>query len=356
MEKSANEDPSGPSPKTSSSLPPPQLEVIKELRQHGVEATVKKYSLRSRKHAKHPNLVLFHYDFQCKFTDLVNQECRGLIVDTSDPAYPLVCLPYTKFFNHAEKISGGVASKAIDWKTAIVTEKLDGSIASLYYYGGEWHVASSNVPDGSANLSASGETFSQIFFDIWQSLRYPLPTDTSKVYLFEMLTNKNRIVCTVKEEAIILHGVRCMKTLQEERPEPIALQHGWAVVPVHPIRSLEEAIAFVKERPPFEHEGVVVCDAKFRRVKVKSPHYTAVALLSNQKHATNYQRMLHIIRIGESSEFLSYYPEMQATHDKVFEAYQQSLRELSKQRPSEEFGTIVTKFVQDMRSKKNSIA
>eukprot|EP00759_Apiculatamorpha_spiralis_P009860 PhF_6_TR16970/c0_g1_i1/m.25639 len=167
-----------------------------------------------------------------------------------------------------------------------------------------------------------------------------------------MLTNKNRIVCTVKEEAIILHGVRCMKTLQEERPEPIALQHGWAVVPVHPIRSLEEAIAFVKERPPFEHEGVVVCDAKFRRVKVKSPHYTAVALLSNQKHATNYQRMLHIIRIGESSEFLSYYPEMQATHDKVFEAYQQSLRELSKQRPSEEFGTIVTKFVQTMRSKK----
>ena len=39
--------------------------------------------------------------------------------------------------------------KPIDWGTARVYEKLDGSLMTLYRYGGAWQVASSGLPDGS---------------------------------------------------------------------------------------------------------------------------------------------------------------------------------------------------------------
>jgi hypothetical protein len=324
-----------------------RLEVIQHLRQHGLQDTVKKFSLRSHKHKKHPHLVQLHYDFQCKFKEAVHCECRGIIVDTSDPKFPIVCLPYTKFFNHGEK-----EAKSIDWKSAVVMEKLDGSIATLYHYRGEWFLSSSSVPDASSLLYTSQQPFADIFFEIWSKMNYVFPTDPTNVYMFEMLTAKNRIVCHVPEDMIVLHGVRSMITLKEERPEPVAAAHNWRVAPTHPVSSLKDCIALVKDRPPFEYEGVVVCDAQFRRVKVKSPGYTAVSLLSGQKHVTNFQRMLHVIRIGESSELLAYHPKLKPAHDRVHRAYSECVAELSQATPRKELGLIFMSWVQRVRSQK----
>jgi len=42
-------------------------------------------------------------------------------------------------------------------------------------------------------------------------------------------------------------------------------------------------------------EGFVVCDAKFRRVKIKSPQYVAIAgLTTHDKNMTNKRRMLQV--------------------------------------------------------------
>lgn len=38
-----------------------------------------------------------------------------------------------------------------DWNSAVVYEKKDGSLAFMYYYQGNWHVASSTIPDGTNN-------------------------------------------------------------------------------------------------------------------------------------------------------------------------------------------------------------
>jgi hypothetical protein len=42
---------------------------------------------------------------------------------------------------------------AIDWTNAVVTEKLDGSLVTLYWYQGGWQVASTGTPDGGSKYA-----------------------------------------------------------------------------------------------------------------------------------------------------------------------------------------------------------
>jgi len=74
----------------------------------------------------------------------VVQECRGIVLDMDDD-WAVVAYPYRKFFNYGERWAASV-----DWSSAAVVDKLDGSLATLYWYRGQWHVASSGVPDASA--------------------------------------------------------------------------------------------------------------------------------------------------------------------------------------------------------------
>lgn len=69
--------------------------------------------------------------------------------------WKIVCCPYFKFFNYGEQYEA-----AIDWTSAEVFDKLDGNIMSMYFYAGQWHVASSKLPDASGKIQ--GEVISDI--------------------------------------------------------------------------------------------------------------------------------------------------------------------------------------------------
>jgi len=69
------------------------------------------------------------------------RECRGIILDSKN-GWQVVAFPYKKFFNHGEPFAS-----EIDWTTAKIFEKIDGSLASVYWYDQKWHVASSSVPE-----------------------------------------------------------------------------------------------------------------------------------------------------------------------------------------------------------------
>ena len=53
-------------------------------------------------------------------------------------------------------------------------------------------------------------------------------------------------------------------------------------------------------------EGYVVKDAEYRRIKVKRPAYVAVSHLIS---GMNEKRLLELIRMNETEEFLTYFPE-----------------------------------------------
>lgn len=97
------------------------LQTIKHISEHGLEKTIEEFKLISRRHLRHPNLVLLRYNtLESPMEHPIPQECRAIILDESDGWKP-VSFPYTKFFNHGE----GHAPE-LDWKTARVYEKLDG--------------------------------------------------------------------------------------------------------------------------------------------------------------------------------------------------------------------------------------
>eukprot|EP01127_Copromyxa_protea_P024066 TRINITY_DN930_c0_g1_i4.p1 TRINITY_DN930_c0_g1~~TRINITY_DN930_c0_g1_i4.p1 ORF type:complete len:294 (+),score=44.09 TRINITY_DN930_c0_g1_i4:167-1048(+) len=277
----------------------PPLKVQTKLRESNLEAVVRKYRLLSKVHSKHSNLVLLKYDQgRSPFRKRVVQECRGIILD-SEANWEVVAWPYLKFFNYGEKYV-----HALDWTSAKVYEKLDGSLATLYWYKGEWHVSSSGVPDASKGLTADGSTFAELFWGIWNSLDMRLPTETHMCYMFEMLSKRNVIVVHPKKEEIVLHGVRNLETLQELDPAPISQKYAWPCAKTFDLKTLPDILLASKNLDPTEAEGFVVQDQNFNRVKVKTPQYVALVNLSVYgDQGINLGHMLRIVRASEGILF-----------------------------------------------------
>lgn len=92
--------------------------------------------------------------------------------------------PYKKFFNYMEKYAC-----EIDWNSAVVYEKLDGSLATLYWYHDDWYVASSSIPDATGTFVES-TSFQEVFWDIWDKMNYKFPKNRNICYIFELITPK----------------------------------------------------------------------------------------------------------------------------------------------------------------------
>ena len=290
-------------------MPAPTPHAVAFLRQHGLTELERRFAVRGVRHRAYPNLVLLKYNqIDSPMAEPVVQECRGLIVDEADD-WRVVSFPYAKFFNYAEPLAA-----PIDWSTATVYDKADGSLMVLYAYAGAWHVASRNVPDAGGAVGANGFTMAELFWRTFAALGYALPpVDAGRCYMLELLTPQNRIVVQHATGRIVLHGVRRMSDLAE-LPPASAADLGWEIVGTHPLATLDQILSAAAEIDPFRAEGYVVCDAAFRRVKVKAPAYVAMAHL---KDSLSPRRMLDVVRTGESDEFLSYFPELRPTYDTV---------------------------------------
>eukprot|EP01102_Stenamoeba_stenopodia_P021045 TRINITY_DN8383_c0_g1_i2.p1 TRINITY_DN8383_c0_g1~~TRINITY_DN8383_c0_g1_i2.p1 ORF type:complete len:1314 (-),score=285.53 TRINITY_DN8383_c0_g1_i2:255-4196(-) len=302
-----------------------ELAVVEFLRRHGESALTKKYNIKAVKHQEHINLIQFSYgQTACDFSEPIVQECRGIILDAKQN-WKVVAFPYKKFFNYGEK-----NAVALDWDTVVVSEKYDGSIAVLYHYKGKWYVSSSSVPDGSSAISKD-MTFEQLFWDIWNTLQYRLPEDTTLTYIFELFSPRLPIVVKPQRETILLHGVRNNTTYEELDPLPIAKSQNWETISTFAFSSLEEVLDAARRLNPAEHEGFVVRDAEFRRVKVKSPQYVALAHLNLKgKLHINAKHMLQIVRTNEGDEFLVHFPEYGSLYQAVKITYESLLDDLTR--------------------------
>jgi hypothetical protein len=209
-----------------------------------------------------------------------------------------------------------------------VSEKVDGSIAVLYWYSGEWHVSSSSVPDGSSAITKD-TTFAELFWEIWKNNGYMLPINKNFTFVFEMFTPRNTIVVKPERETIVLHGVRNNETYEELDPAVVAKQHNWESVTVYEFSSLESMLAACNQLNPAKQEGFVVRDAYFNRIKVKSAQYVALSHLSiSGKVTLNAKHMLQIVKTNEGSEFLAYFPEYLELFKVVSEAFENLVESL----------------------------
>jgi hypothetical protein len=176
--------------------------------------------IKSRAHKDYANLVLFKYGPGADFREETNQEARGIILDANKD-WAVVCWGYRKFHNHGEALAA-----PIEWSTARVWEKLDGSLMQVYHYDGKWHVATSGTPDGATDINGKG-TFADLFWTTLRSAGYDVGKfDRSRCYMFELVAPENRVVVRYPQAMLFLHGVRNRVSLREEDPEMHARSIG----------------------------------------------------------------------------------------------------------------------------------
>lgn len=251
--------------------------------------------------------VLFKYNqISSDFSQEICKEARGLILDSQDN-FRVVRYAFKKFFN----VDEGFAAH-IDWNTAVATEKIDGSIMSVWHARGKWRLSTNGTIDAFKTELPEASPY-RSFGDLFESV---LPLSTFENYhkrrcwTFELVSPYNKIVIGYPKTKVYLLSVRNMDTLEEldlDAVEMIADANGIATPQRYDLNNEADYRQLVEQMPE-GHEGIVVRDADGQRVKIKTLLYFQLHKAKNNGVIT-LDRIVDLIRANDHHEFLSYFPE-----------------------------------------------
>ena len=253
-------------------------------------------------------LVLLKYSqIDSDFNLPIVRECRGSIFAYEEKYDTWVCVrrAFDKFGNYGESYV-----PEIDWSTASVQEKIDGSLMSVWNYKGEWHLSTNGTIDAfKAPLGDTGMTFGDYFLEAlgcsWNTFVGQLLTSFCCTY--ELVGPLNRVVVPYPKAVLYAIGQREMITWFEcEYDGPVGAEYNIWLPKRYNLRSLNEVIK-VAEHMSKDEEGFVICDGNFNRIKVKSPEYLMAARLHNNGVITK-KRLVEIILTEKVDDFISYCP------------------------------------------------
>jgi hypothetical protein len=302
------------------------LKVQDYLRGLGLDALVKEFHIQANHHPEYPNLVLLKYNqIESPMGQPIVQECRGLILDSLDN-WKVVSHPFDKFFNAGEGHADDLGSDFV------VQEKLDGSLMCLYHYDGKWHVQTSGSPDAGGQVHAEkGMTFKDLFWQVFVAQGHS--TDSlcpDYNYMFELTSQYNRIVVWHTTSRLTLIGARNRVTQIEA---PVGCWAGkFPIVKEFPLSTMEDVIQTFATMKPMSQEGYVLRgkmkdNGSYARQKVKHPGYVAI---HHMRDRLSTKAMLEVIRTGEASELLTYFPEVTNDFNKVKNALEGLVEELER--------------------------
>jgi len=246
--------------------------------------------------------MLKYSQYDSDFTIELVRECRGIILDMN---YNAVCVPFFKFANYGESYAA-----EIDWSTAIVEEKIDGSLIKIWNYDGQWKVSTNGTIyadkafigsqfDITSNrqFCSYGELFNNAAEVFGLNMSSLNPDYT---YMFELCSPYTRIVVPHKEIKLYHIGTKSNITYNE-----LDIDIGIQKPKTFRCNNLDDLIEMASKLK-YCDEGYVVKDEKYNRIKIKSPSYVAVHHLISD---LSDKRLLELIRNNETSEFLVYFPE-----------------------------------------------
>lgn len=261
------------------------------------------------------NLAIFNYDINADFSDPIVQEARGVIIDLNTLTY--VCIPFRKFGNYTESYVD-----VIDWSTARVQEKVDGSIIKLWFYNNQWNWSTNGTiyaKDANAN------TIHSFYELIMKAINYKdIPFDALNedyTYIFELVSPENRIV--IKYDAYKLYhlGTRSNKTGEE-----LIVDIGIEKTHEYPLSSFEDCIKAVNDlntNNNVNHEGFVVVDGDFHRIKIKSPEYIALHHMIDNGNFSKKRCIDLILTDADISKAIEDFPQ----YEHIFRYYQYAVVE-----------------------------
>lgn len=284
---------------------PELLKIQEYLTVFGLDNAIEKFKLKCNMYPKKVHLKYDQLESNMSLTEV--QECRGLILEKD--TWKVMSMSFFKFFNYGESNAA-----KIDWNTAHVLEKVDGSMIQLYWdwNNQEWFAATTGTAEGEGEVNNKmGTTFNELF---WKTIFDKSPKfklsylDKNVTYVFELTTPYNIVVKPHGESSVTLLAARYNDTLFEATYAQLKETAHALHVNVVKAFDLNAFDSLIKtfEGMPWSEEGYVVVDGNFNRVKIKNPAYVAVHHL---KDSTALYNILMIVKTNEVDEFISTFPE-----------------------------------------------
>lgn len=315
------------------------LAIQNYLKKHGLDKTLKDFNLKSR---LYENKILLKYDQLSSPTLMAMpemQDSRGIILELG--TWKVLSLAFRKFFNSEE----GNAHK-MDWSTARVLEKLDGTLIQLYWdaYKETWFGGTTGTAEGEGEVNnKNGTTFNELFFETVR-IKYGLDLDQldkEYCFVFELTTPYNIVVKPHGESSATLLTARELSTLEEVSYADLQIIGNELGVPVVKSYDLNAKnagmIIRTLEGMSWSDEGYVVVDANFNRVKIKNPAYVAVHHLKGKSAEHN---IITIVKSNEIEEFGATFPErkeelykLKANYDILLDKLNATWEELKLRKP-----------------------
>jgi len=272
--------------------------------------------------AEDDGFVIFKYNqIASDFNEEICQEARGLILDSRDN-FKVVRMAFKKFFNLGESHAA-----KINWDSAVATEKIDGSIMSVWHARGKWHLSTNGTIDafkaplnGVGPYKNFGELFTSVMpLEIFDEEHFGKNwADLNLCFTFELVSPYNKIVIDYPETKVYLLSIREMDTLHEISGDVVRAFgkiNGFNLPQEYKFRNEKEFCELVESMPD-GHEGIVVRDMYNERVKIKTKSYFELHRMVNNGVVT-VARMVELIRVNDHEEFLAYFPEYKPMFDKV---------------------------------------
>ncbi len=251
-----------------------ELEVQRFLRGGGTLADLTAtYGIKAKADVDLGVVMLNYNQIASPMAEMICQECRALLLEMG--TWDVVSRSFFKFFNLGEP-----NAHEVDWKTARVQEKLDGSLVCLYFHRGQWRVATKGTPDASGPVNSHPITFAdlvkQTLAEMGSSFEgLTAHLDPAVFYSFELTAPENRIIVPYEDRRLTWLAAWDARTLEELDIEALP-DLPTPRVREYPLRTLDEVMTAVGAIAPFAAEGFIVRDAAHRRVKIKSASYLMV--------------------------------------------------------------------------------
>lgn len=316
-----------------------ELAIVKYIKKYGLEKAIEDFALKFK---DYPSKILIKYDQLCGPTMMANQEvqdCRGVVLEKG--TWEVMSLAFQKFFNSDES-----NAHKVDWETARVLEKLDGSLVQVYYDWNKmkWYAGTTGTAEGEGEVNNKmGTTFNELF---WKTVyeKYNLTEfklEFGYTYVFELTTPYNIVVKPHGESSATLLTVRSLHDLKELSFEDVsAIATGLGVPMVKEFdlsaRNVGTLLNTFKNMV-WTEEGYVVVDANFNRIKIKNPAYVAVHHL---KGKTAEHNIIAIVKTNEIEEFASTFPDrkeelvkLKDNYDKLVNHLNEGWEELKERKP-----------------------
>lgn len=139
-------------------------------------------------------ILLKYKQTESDFSLDIVKECRGIILRESD--YRVVCFPFVKFFNANEPNAA-----TIDWKSARVQEKIDGSLIKIWCDDkngvSEWHVSTNGNIDAFSspidNDISPYTNYGSLFMSVFGRQNFN-KLNKNYTYIFELVSPYTKIV------------------------------------------------------------------------------------------------------------------------------------------------------------------